>query len=123
MGGANPTTGRRPATTPSGARWPRSSGTPIAFLSREGASFAGRQAPVVLRLVARVAQRFSIQVTEKAAAQALPVVSAASAAAINVVFIDHFQDMATGHFIVRKLERKYGPDTVKELYAALPSKP
>lgn len=94
-------------------------GDAIAFLSREVATLAGRQAPVVLRFVARVAQRFSIQVTEKAAAQALPVVSAASAAAINVVFINHFQDMATGHFTVRRLERKYGPEAVRTAYDSL----
>ena len=49
-------------------------------------------------------------------------VSAATAAAVNVLFINHFQDMATGHFTVRRLERKYGPEAVKEVYAALPSK-
>lgn len=97
-------------------------GDAVAFLTREGATLAGRQAPVVLRLVARVAQRFSIQVTEKAAAQALPVVSAASAAAINVVFINHFQDMATGHFTVRRLERKYGAEAVKQVYSVLPAR-
>ena len=71
----------------------------------------------------QVAERFSIQVTEKAAAQALPIVGAASAALINLLFIDHFQDMATGHFTVRRLERKYGPETVKGVYAILPSRP
>ena len=97
-------------------------GDAIAFLTKQGGTLAGRQAPAIVRLIARVAERFSIQVTEKAAAQALPVVSAASAAAVNLLFIDHYQDMATGHFTVRRLERKYGPDTVKTIYAALPSR-
>lgn len=98
-------------------------GDAIAFLSREGATLAGREAPALLRLIARVAERFSIQVTEKAAAQALPVVSAATAAAVNLLFVNHFQDMASGHFTVRRLERKYGADAVKARYAVLPSKP
>ena len=97
-------------------------GDAVAFLAKGSGTLAGREAPALLRLISRVAERFSIQVTEKAAAQALPVVSAATAAAVNVLFINHFQDMATGHFTVRRLERKYGPATVKELYAALPSK-
>ena len=94
-----------------------------AFLAKGGGTLAGKEAPALLKLISRVAERFSIQVTEKAAAQALPVVSAATAAAVNVLFINHFQDMATGHFTVRRLERKYGAETVKEVYAVPPSRP
>ena len=95
----------------------------VSYLGKGGAAIAGREAPALLRLIVQVAERFSIQVTEKAAAQALPIVGAASAALINLLFIDHFQDMATGHFTVRRLERKYGPETVKGVYAILPSRP
>lgn len=42
----------------------------------------------------------------KAAAQAVAAIGAVGGVAINTLFIDHFQDMAKGHFIVRKLERK-----------------
>jgi hypothetical protein len=31
----------------------------------------------------------------------------------NLLFIDHFQDVARGHFIVRRLERAYGAETVR----------
>jgi len=51
---------------------------------------------------------FSIQVSEKAAAQAVPAIGAAGGAIINPLFIDQFQDMTYGHFIIRRLERKYG---------------
>jgi len=44
------------------------------------------------------------------------VVGAFGGATINVLFIDHFQDMARGHFIVRRLERKYGHDEVEKKY-------
>ncbi len=76
-------------------------------------------APAVVRLIAQVASRFSIVVSEKAAAQAVPVVGAIGGAVINTLFIDHFQDMARGHFIVRRLERAHGADEVKRLYADL----
>jgi hypothetical protein len=80
---------------------------------------AERSAPAIVRLVSQVASRFSIVVSEKAAAQAVPLVGAFGGAAINAVFIDHFQDMARGHFIVRRLERTYGTETVRRRYAAL----
>ena len=35
---------------------------------------------------------------------------------INVLFIDHFQDMARGHFIVRRLERTYDAETIRNAY-------
>lgn len=76
-------------------------------------------APALVRLIIQVAERFSIQVSEKAAAQAVPAIGAAGGAIINTLFIDHFQDMARGHFIVRRLERKYGTKIVKETYKAI----
>lgn len=78
--------------------------------------FAEEGLPILLRVLTKVAERFSIQITEKAAAQAVPLVGAAGGAIINTIFIDHFQDMAKGHFIVRKLERKYGSDLIKQIY-------
>ena len=73
-------------------------------------------APPLVRLIIKVGERFSIQVSEKAAAQAVPAIGAGGGALINTLFIDHFQDMARGHFIVRRLESKYGHDLVKETY-------
>ncbi len=87
------------------------------FIAEKGIVEEG--APLILRMIISVAQRFSIQVTEKAAAQAIPLIGAAGGAAINALFIDHFQDMARGHFIVRRLERKYGEDVVQEAYLGL----
>ncbi|WP_282110129.1 EcsC family protein [Shewanella algicola] len=78
-------------------------------------------APLLVKLISNIAEKFGIQVTQKAAAQALPAIGAAGGAMINTVFIDHFQDMARGHFIVRKLERLYGYDTVRTAYNLLPN--
>lgn len=79
-------------------------------------SLTGEGAPALIRLLVNIAQRFSIQVTEKAAAQAIPVIGAAGGAIINTLFIDHFQDMAKGHFTVRRLEAVYGKEMIREAY-------
>jgi hypothetical protein len=33
-----------------------------------------------------------------------------------VLFSQHFQSLAEGHFIVRRLERKYGSEVVRQDY-------
>ena len=88
-----------------------------AHVTKKGMSQHG--APAIVRLISQVASRFSIVVSEKAAAQAVPVVGAFGGAAINTLFIDHFQDMGRGHFIVRRLERLHGQDEVRRIYDAL----
>jgi hypothetical protein len=82
-------------------------------------SLTGEGAPALVRFIINIAQRFSIQVTEKAAAQAIPIIGAAGGAIINTLFIDHFQDMAKGHFTVRRLENIYGEEIVREAYEEL----
>jgi hypothetical protein len=73
----------------------------------------------LLRLVTAIASRFGIVISEQAAAKAVPVVGAAGGAAINVLFMDHFQDMARGHFIVRRLEAKHGTAIVRAAYESI----
>ena len=73
-------------------------------------------APVIVRLLAQIASRFDAVVAEKVVAQGVPVVGALGGVAVNVLFIDHFQDMARGHFVVRRLERAYGQAEVKKKY-------
>jgi hypothetical protein len=63
-----------------------------------------------------VAARFGLVVTQKVAAQALPVVGALGGAAVNYAFIEHFQEVARGHFTVRRLERLYGKDKIRTEY-------
>jgi hypothetical protein len=86
------------------------------FAVRGGAT---QSAPAIVRLIAQIANRFGATVTQKAAAQAVPVVGAAGGAAVNILFINHFQDIGWGHFTVRRLERKYGPEVVKRTYQEL----
>ena len=76
-------------------------------------------APVLVRLLAQIAARFNTVVGEKIMAQGVPIVGAVGGVTINVLFIDHFQDMARGHFAVRRLERIYGRDEVRARYGLL----
>jgi EcsC family protein len=76
-------------------------------------------APAIVHLITAVASRFSISVSEKAAAQAIPILGAVGGALINTMFINHFQRMARGHFIVRRLERVHGMDEVRRVYHEL----
>ena len=87
------------------------------FIASKGLVEEG--SPVILRFVVKIAQRFGVQIGEKSAAQAMPIIGAAGGALINSLFIAHFQDMAKGHFMVRKLERKYDPDIIKQAYFEL----
>lgn len=75
--------------------------------------------PVVARLVAQISSRFGLTVSERIAAGAVPVLGAVSGAAVNALFMDHFQRLAQGHFTVRRLEREYGAPLVREHYAVL----
>ena len=75
-------------------------------------------APAVIRLIVQVAERYSVNVTEKAAAQLVPIVGAVGGAMINTIFMDHFQNMARGHFVIRRLERTHGEAAVRKAYLA-----
>ncbi len=86
-----------------------------AHLAKKGLSKSG--SPALVRLVAAIGARFGVVVSEKAAAQAIPIIGAAGGAVVNTVFIGHYQDMARGHFIVRRLEKIYGADPVRAAYA------
>lgn len=77
---------------------------------------ANVSAPVVSSLVAEIAARFGVVVTERSAASALPVLGAVGGATVNVIFMNHFQRVARGHFAIRRLERQYGPHVVRRLY-------
>jgi hypothetical protein len=92
--------------------------------SRSAAEVATDAAvPVIARLIASVTARFGPVVAEKIAAQAAPVAGAVGGAVINTLFINHYQDMAWGHFTVRRLERSHGADEVRRTWEALPDLP
>jgi len=86
-------------------------------ISQKGLTKEG--SPALVKFIIAISQRFGIQVSEKVAAQAIPVVGAVGGATINTLFIDHFQDMARGHFIVKRLEKIYGKEVIKNKYMSL----
>jgi hypothetical protein len=87
------------------------------FVAAQGV--AALPAPVVARLVSQIAARFGVVVSEKVAAQAAPILGAIGGAAVNAAFADHFQTLARGHFIVRRLERQHGASVVAFEYQRL----
>jgi len=85
-----------------------------ALLAQRGASTVS--GPAVAALLKEIASRFGFVVYEKIAAGAVPI---ASAAAINVAFMNHFQKISRGHFMLRRLERTYGAERAGEEFARL----
>lgn len=89
----------------------------VTYLGEHGA--VRETAPALVRLIATLASRFGVVISEQVAAKAIPLLGAAGGTAINVAFMDHFQNMARGHFIVKRLEKTYGEDLVRETYRSL----
>jgi hypothetical protein len=79
----------------------------------------GPHVPAFIELIRSIAARFGVVISDKTAAQMVPIAGAVTGAMLNMIFIQHYQDVARGHFIVRRLERKYGADPVKEAYRLL----
>jgi hypothetical protein len=84
------------------------------YASSQGAASAS--APWFVVAIHKVAERFGFAVSQKLAAQAVPVLGGIMGAVVNFAFIDHFQDTARGHFTIRALERKYGHESVRECF-------
>ena len=86
-------------------------------ISTKGVTTHGSAA--LLRLLNAIAARFSVQVSEQIAAKSIPAIGAVLGAMVNTVFIDHFQQVAHGHFTVRRLERHYGQAVIEAAYQAI----
>lgn len=75
-----------------------------------------KSAPFVNKAIRQIAARFSLPVSEKIAAQSIPVIGALGGASINLLFISYFQNIAHAHFTLRHLERAYSPEFIKLNY-------
>jgi len=84
------------------------------FIAERGVT--DKSAPVIVRLIQKIAPRFASVVGEQLAAKAAPLLGAFSGGAVNYLFMAHFQDVASGHFVVMRLEKKYGIDAVRHAY-------
>ena len=105
--------------------------TALAQVTREAVSYvtqkgmAKESAPALVSFVGKIASRFGLEVSEKVAAELVPIAGAVGGLTLNVLFSHHFQSLAEGHFTVRRLERKYGSEAVRQAYElarSLPSK-
>jgi hypothetical protein len=76
-------------------------------------------APVVASFISEIVSRFGLVVSDKVAAGAVPVLGAIGGATVNMIFMDHFQRIAQGHFALRRLERIYGSANVRARYNEL----
>ena len=79
----------------------------------------GPHIPAAISFARGVAARFGVVFSDKAAAQMVPIAGALSGAALNLIFMSHYQDVARGHFIVRRLERVHGIDEIRQAYETL----
>jgi hypothetical protein len=79
-------------------------------------SSSQQTAPVLIQFISMIAARFGLIVSEEAAASAIPVVGAITGASLNIVFVQHFNNIARGHFAVRALERKYGQAPIRDQF-------
>jgi hypothetical protein len=75
--------------------------------------------PGGVALTQAVARRFGAVVSDATAARMLPLAGAVSGAMVNLLFMQHFQSIARGHFTVRRLERRYGQQAVRAAYQRL----
>lgn len=82
-------------------------------------SLAQGQLPLMVKFINSIASRFGMTVSEKLVAQSVPIIGAVGGATLNLMFINHFQNMAEGHFIVKRLEQEYGKDRIFEAYNSL----
>jgi uncharacterized protein (DUF697 family) len=90
------------------------------YIAQKG--MAGMGAPFAVQLFAKIGARYQTIIAAQTAAKAIPIAGAVTGALVNVVFIDFFQDKARGHFIVKRLEKKYGEDTIRKTYHAIQAK-
>jgi len=116
------TDGRGPASQQSGYYVARGA---LAKSADEAANYVLRRStsleagPAVVRLVSAIAARFGLLVSEELAAAAIPIIGAATGSSLNIAFVQHFNNIARGHFAVRSLERKYGETRIRQEFEQL----
>ncbi len=69
-------------------------------------------------LLADVARRFGVTLSQKFALQAVPLVGAVAGASLNAAFLAHYRELARAHFTIRRLERRFGEAAVRAVAEA-----
>ncbi len=93
-----------------------SQGDPEADVSYFSARMMLQGRPVAM-LLGDVAGRFGLTLSKKFALQAIPVIGAITGASLNTAFLSHFRGLARAHFTVRRLERTFGAEAVRQAAA------
>lgn len=65
--------------------------------------------PAIQRLIAAIAPRFAALISQKLAAQAVPILGAMTGAGLNYTFMDYFQEMAHVRFGLMRLGQAHDP--------------
>ncbi|MEZ5542152.1 MAG: EcsC family protein [Pseudomonadota bacterium] len=91
-----------------------SSSEAVRYIATRG--IADKSAPAIAQLVDRIAIQFGAPLTQKIAAQSMPVIGAVGGSVLNVLFTDHFQSIAKAHFTIRRLERAHGNESLRAAY-------
>ncbi len=90
------------------------------YLAKHGLSGLGKimmsNANPVLKMIGLIATRLTIQFSEKFISRAVPIAGAIGGGTLNYIYLEHFQNMAKSHFVIRRLERKYGKSLIKSAY-------
>ncbi len=107
--------------------------TAFAKLTRDAAAYLAQKtqrqltmelqknvAPIVTKLLSRIAARFNVVVSEKMLVEAVPVLGAIGGGVINATFTNYFSQAARYHFGLRALESKHGRSEVERFSQTLP---
>ncbi len=76
--------------------------------------------PIFVKLIAGVAEKFQIRVSQKFIAEGMPLIGAIGGGVLNYAFTDFFVTTARFHFGIRALEKKYGENVVQNYFGGPP---
>jgi hypothetical protein len=98
------------------------SGGPLAEDDGINSSFFGARltltGPALHKLLAKVAPKFAAVLSQKLAAQAVPVLGAVSGAALNAAFLTHYRELAHIRFALLRLATLHGAERVRGEFEA-----
>ncbi len=75
--------------------------------------------PFLVQFIQQVATRFGLHISKRVALQMMPTLSAMTTAALNIMFMEFYCELAEAHFTIRELERRYGEQQIEQLYYQL----
>jgi hypothetical protein len=73
--------------------------------------------PALQKLITAVAPRLATAMGQKLAAQAVPILGAASGAAINAAYLNYYRDIARIRFALMRLAEQHGGEAVVQAFA------